>query len=293
MGFKFSTKVKHNYFTQDYTPESVYILGLLWADGTINKKNNSITLECVKDDVDVFYPIFQTTGEYGLYVRERKNRRIQGIITCCSLELSRFLKENDYNIKSISTPSKILSKIPDDLKYYFFLGWSDGDGCFYFNEDQSTVQFTMSGTYEQDWSILSDKCNELKIEYRIDQIITKKNYKSSSFRICKGNDVIKFGDYIYNTSNFGLLRKRDKYYLIKKYLDTKPITKILCYSKNDEKIKEFDSLTDASNWINKHRNVSSDINDVIVGRQKTAFGLIWKKTIYQPSPKYLFENHNL
>jgi len=42
-------------------------------------------------------------------------------------------------------------------------------------------------------------------------------------------------------------------------------------------INEFDSLISSSLWINKKRNVSSDINDVCMGRQKTAFGFNWEK----------------
>ena len=71
MGFKFSKKINFDTFINNYTKESVYLLGLLWADGTVNKKNNMISLECIKEDIDYFYPIFQTTGEYGLYIRER------------------------------------------------------------------------------------------------------------------------------------------------------------------------------------------------------------------------------
>jgi hypothetical protein len=53
--------------------------------------------------------------------------------------------------------------------------------------------------------------------------------------------------------------------------------KILCYDKENNLICDFSSLKEASLWLNKKRNVSGDINDCIRGRQKTAFGYIWKK----------------
>ena len=101
-------------FTNDFTPESVYILGLLWADGYTDKKSNRVSIECVKDDIEYFYPIFQTTGDFKLSERQRPNRRLQGTISKSSLELSTFLKENDYGDKSLSSPNKIISRIPKD-----------------------------------------------------------------------------------------------------------------------------------------------------------------------------------
>jgi intein-encoded DNA endonuclease-like protein len=90
-------------------------------------------LACVKEDIDYFYSIFKTTGEYNLYYRKRENRREQGLINCSSLELSNFLKSNDYLIKSVASPTKILLNIPEEFQSYFYLGFSDGDGCFYYN----------------------------------------------------------------------------------------------------------------------------------------------------------------
>jgi hypothetical protein len=277
MGFKFSKKIKYDMFIKNYTPESVYILGLLWADGTVNKKTNGFSLECVKEDTDYFYPLFQTTGEYGLYTRERPGRQIQKTIVGCSLELSRFLKENDYTKKSLVSPDKILLNIPEELKQYFFLGWSDGDGNFYFQENK-ICQYTMSGTYNQNWNALSRICEKLNINYRTDKFITKLNYKYSSFRICKINDVIKFGNYLYKDTKIGLRRKIDYFNRIKKHMNDKPLTMIKCFNLDGDLINEFKSLSFASLWIGKNRNVSGDIYNACIGRQKTAFGFKWEKS---------------
>jgi hypothetical protein len=281
MGFKFSKKIKYDMFIKNHTPESVYILGLLWADGTIRKKTNGFSLECVKEDIDYFYPIFLTTGEYGLYTRERIGRRIQKIIVGCSLELSRFLKENDYTNKSIMSPDKILLIIPENLKRYFFLGWSDGDGNFYLQErgngKKGLNQYSISGSYKQNWNALIKKCEELNINYRIDRFITKLNHSYSSFRICRSSDIIKFGDYLYKGTEIGLKRKMNYFNRIKKYINDKPSIIIKCFNIEGDLVNEFKSLSLASLWISKNRNVSSDINDACVGRQKTAFGYKWKK----------------
>ena len=38
-------KVNSALFVKDFIPESVYILGMLWADGYVHKKNNSLNIE--------------------------------------------------------------------------------------------------------------------------------------------------------------------------------------------------------------------------------------------------------
>jgi hypothetical protein len=61
-----------------------------------------------------------------------------------------------------------------------------------------------------------------------------------------------------------------------------PTTKISCYNLMNVLIKEFDSLKSASEWLNKKRNVSSDILEACIGSQKTAFNYIWTKSlVYQ------------
>jgi hypothetical protein len=265
-------------FNYNFTPEFVYILGLLWADGYVDKKSNRVSIECVKDDIDYFFPIFKTTGNFNLTERQRPNRRIQGTISKSSLELSTFLKENDYDSKSLLSPNKILNKIPKNLIHYFYLGWSDGDGCFYYSKTKKIIQFIISGSYDQDWGSLITICNELKIQYRIDRFITKKNHKYSRFLINKNEDILIFGKFIYENTLIGLPRKKEKYNVIKNYIDDKNSIVFECYDKSKKLINEFSSLKSASDWLNKGRYVGGSINDSIVGRQPTAYGYFWKKS---------------
>jgi hypothetical protein len=277
MSFKFSNKVNYKLFTETLTKESSYILGLLWADGSIHKKSNSISIECIKEDVDQFKPIFDTVGEFNYYTRHREGRSPQSTLNCSSLELSTFLKENDYTNKSLTSPTKILSPIPENLYRYFFLGWSDGDGCFYHSKDFKTIQYVMSGTYDQDWLSLEEICSKLNIKYKIDKITTPKNHKHSRFIFCRNKDILKFGNFMYGENgDLGLKRKYEKYKTIKGYVDNKETHTYTCY-KNNEVVKSFDSLKSASDWVNRGRYVGGSIYDCIVGRQPTAYGYKWYK----------------
>ena len=100
------------------------------------------------------------------------------------------------------------------MKHYFFLGLIDGDGCFYINKKQYTYQFILSSTYDQDWSYMINLCEKLNIsKYRIDHKKNKNN-QSSSFRICRKNDIKILGYYIYQNfflDQIGLKRKNEKF----------------------------------------------------------------------------------
>lgn len=264
--------VKHDLFIVNHNPISVYILGLLWVDGYVNKKNKQVIIECAGDDIDYFYTLFSDTGCYGLY--DRKNRKTKTIYSN-SLELSNFLKECNYTKKGELTPNKILSKINKDLHKYFILGWFDGDGCFYINK--GITQMTITGGCNQKWDGMIDICNELNINFNI-RIIERKEGNYSQFRVTNMGDIVSFGEYIYGNHNIGLNRKKDKFNLIKEKYDTfLNNKKIMCYSSENTLVSEFSSLKEASLWLNKKRDVSGDINDCIKGRQKTAFGYVWKK----------------
>ncbi len=136
-------------------------------------------------------------------------------------EIYNFLIEHNYDKKSYISADKILSKIPDDLKHYFFRGLIDGDGSFYFKD--YTRQFAITSSYDQDWTYFERLCENLGIKYNIKRIInfnkkTKKENKSSVLRIL-GKEIIKLGEYIYNGDDFGLSRKINKYKQIKESYD--------------------------------------------------------------------------
>jgi len=203
--------VNESIFIKNFTMESVYLLGFIWGDGYINKTGNSnqIRIECVSEDIEAIKPILDKTGKWSYNKRTRNNKKREVTIASISnKELVSFLIENDYKNKSITTPNKILDRIPNELKKYFMLGWIDADGCFYWNEKRRQRQFYLSGSYEQDWSVFETQLNELHIKYNIQRIENKTKY--SCIRITNKLDIQKLGEFIYD----GLIpfkRKYEKY----------------------------------------------------------------------------------
>ena len=200
------------------TPEVVYILGLLWADGYLYK--DQINIEMVYTDLNELLPIFNKIGKWSVNSRHRINRKKQLRISTNNKYISKFLLENNYNSKSNMSAFNILKYIPENLKYYWFRGLSDGDGCFYHNIENSCHQFSISSSYDQDWSYMEALFNTLNISYRISrrkQLQKNKINKSSIIQVTNKTDIKKFGDYIYNNyliDYIGLKRKFNKYQLL-------------------------------------------------------------------------------
>jgi len=217
--------INHNKITNISTPESAYILGFLWADGCIahNKKYNScITiLKIASEDMKQIKFLFESIGTWKYYKRKDKKHWKETIsVSTTNPFIYNFLLENDYDKKSLVSPTKILNKIPDNLKSYFFLGFSDGDGCFYTNPNGFCKQYSISGSYEQCWIDLENLMKQLKCSYTIKRIITKNGNKYSHLRFTNKNSLLSFGEYIYKTTeldNIGLQRKYKKFLEIKEH----------------------------------------------------------------------------
>ena len=203
--------VPANTFLECKTPEAAYVLGFIWADGCLLKtKGDRITVEITHDDWVELHDVFMKTGKWVTAHRTRSNRRPQSSFITTNKSLFTYLKENDYVEKSYKSADKILSCLPDNLKPLWFRGFFDGDGGFYIKSGKY-CQMSFAGSYEQDWSFLTNLLNNLGLNYKITQHIYKAN-KYSVVRSSSRHDVKIFGKYIYNEfDNIGLGRKYNKW----------------------------------------------------------------------------------
>jgi len=208
------------------TKEISYLLGLIWADGFLNPSkngnNSNLGFTMVKEDIDEIKPILEKVGKWNYYERKQPVKSWKPSINVITnnKRIMNFLIEHNYDKKSYISADKILSKIPDGLRHYFFRGLIDGDGCFYYRKPSKGSiirQFALTSSYDQDWTYFERLCIELGIKYNIKRT---KNIKSSSsvIRITNKDGIIKLGDYIYDNieyDNVGLKRKKEKFNLIK------------------------------------------------------------------------------
>lgn len=207
-----SFKVNPNKFYDIKDPEVSYYLGLFWADGYLHK--NGLNIFCASEDISEIESVLNTIGDWSYYHRPPRKESWKSItrVYTHNSRVSSFMNENDFSKKSIMSPKKIISKIPEELRHYFFRGLVDGDGCFYFNEKNGKIknrQFSITSSYEQDWSYVSDLFDSLNINYSIRRVKKKSSY--SQIRVTKKKDIQVIGDYMYSGELFGFPRKLNKF----------------------------------------------------------------------------------
>lgn len=210
------------------SPEKAYTLGFLWGDGYLQYHGKNKTccypnFAIVKEDFDDILKHFTCWGNWSIYyAKEKKGHRAQGQATLCNQVMGWFLEENDYKNKSIISPNKILSCIPENLRHYWWRGYSDADGCFYINIENYLRQYSIAGSYEQDWTEAEKLFQELEIsKYQVNRRTHEgntnfKDARDSVIRFSNKDSIIKFGNYIYQDRlDIGLKRKYIKYLQIK------------------------------------------------------------------------------
>lgn len=158
-------KVNDNYFKTIDTFDKAYFLGLLMADGTVNKKSNLISLTLSEKDVEIIKK-FKEVIEY------------DGIIGTSSKKLPKSDKYNKYVNISISSPElkKDLIKlgcisakthhtyfpdIPEEFHSHFIRGVFDGDGSISLTKKNSGIMNIVGNLslIQKIQNILVEKCN--------------------------------------------------------------------------------------------------------------------------------------
>ena len=223
---KFQMKIKKVSaidFINVETLSHAYLLGLLWADGSVIFANNKaktpqIKHSTKKEDNIFFRKIFLNTGDWGIYETRNqgsftKKNNILEVNWTSNRELGEFLIENNYRNK-IKSPDKILSKLNNIEKQLWFRGFFDGDGSVtIIPKGHHSIAFT--GHKEQDWYFIIKLFNEIGINKYKERIITSRGGFSSQIRITNKKDLNTFHKYLYNDSiNISLSRKREKFKLL-------------------------------------------------------------------------------
>ena len=243
-------EIKDGFLTNTADEINVYLLGFLWADGWIVDGGyyHTVAMWLKKSDFDQIEHLFREGGINTFYEKQRyKNGKKFGNVgkgmRLQSKEIVNFLIENDYKVKSFVSPTKILSKIPNELKYYFWRGYIDGDGCI--SSLPHRRELAIWSTIEQDWSEVINLFAKLGVsKYQIYKYRRKKGkHKSSVIRMGSVKDIKLVGDYIYQSyDNIGLKRKYLSYQNILEMIPSLKLTKTsqykgVCFNNRNQKWK--------------------------------------------------------
>lgn len=186
--------------------ESIYSLGLLWGDGYINKHNNQIKFHIKSTDRDYLLSILSKVGQWNLYTYPDGN---SVEIACVDYKLHKWFCQYDFQEKSYYEPTKILSIIPKEKHFLFWLGLIDADGSFYTIKSENRFKFSLTSTYDYKFYEFTNFCHKYNIEYKIRQR-TSGTGKCSELEIQKIQSLLNLGKQIYQTE-IGLPRKRIKF----------------------------------------------------------------------------------
>lgn len=219
---------KYNHKTnlfENIDQQKSYLLGFLWADGYISKNGYKIETTIKTTDFNNLYQIFEKTGDWKQYHRDRKSKQTgkiynSSVIIYYGKKTYNFFYEYDYKIKSDTQPLKILNIIPNKFHKDFYRGYIDGDGSFSYyicsNGTTMTCKFNITSKLNQDWHFIEILFDKIGIKnYKIHRY-ERKSGNSSMIGISNKWDIIKLGDYLYKDSdNIRLERKYKKYLEIK------------------------------------------------------------------------------
>lgn len=197
-------------------PEHVYMLGYFWADCYFgyNKDYLNFSFEIKTSDFIEIWPMLQTMGFESYKTRCRLNSKNTQSIVRSGVQKDLKVLES-WNYQNKSENCIFYYTLSDDLKKYFIKGFLDGDGSISVDKNK-LFRVCFYGLENQNWSFLSDFCNQYDINHVIYRKTRKSQHKShkkdshsySIFEFTKLQDRINFCKVLYDV-NVGLLRKMD------------------------------------------------------------------------------------
>lgn len=211
--------VNHEELLRVDTPIKAYVLGLLWADGHIvsqdqpntTRRNNGVTFSTTYPDADQFIPYLMEVGKWSVYKINPRPRapKAAARVMCSGRPIAKAFIDLGFKDKHLGM-DKILAIIPVNLRRYWYLGFTDGDGCFYINTSNSSYRFSFAGCVEQNWSAIEAQLIELGIKYHIER--TKSiSGAYSKIHISGKMRVGSWGHWLYEGHTIGLKRKKAKW----------------------------------------------------------------------------------
>lgn len=192
-------------------PFHAYMLGFLWADGTVNKRCFAVRLKIVDSDWrDISEDWLATANSWKVYISHdgNPNHQKQALVSINHQQYHAFLVQNGYLFKSGESANEIVELVPKQFRHYWWRGYFDGDGGF--TSHENTRRVTITAPYDQDWSFAEHLTTQHQISYSIRRHADQ-SHSSSNLVISDEANLRRFMEYIYQGEQFGLKRKKAAY----------------------------------------------------------------------------------
>lgn len=210
-GRKIKYSVDNNFFSIIDTEEKAYILGFVYADGSVNERYKQMVIGLKYDDKEILEKIsksmsstFPITINYGSYSKNYPKTKK------CAINITSHQIFYDLcNIGCVPRKSDILifpENIPDELIHHFMRGYFDGDGTVYdVKSEKNGIKMGLISTKEFCDSFLDKLPYDGKAK-------TRKEYRSKKnvwyFTIGGYNMVKKIYEFLYKDATIFLDRKK-------------------------------------------------------------------------------------
>lgn len=206
------SKINTQEFSKMNCPESVYLMGFIFADGHCRKKSPQISIHMSTEDLNELLFIINKFGDWktSSYI---SNGGKSTYIQTTDKEFYDFFVNLDYKNKSYIEPTKILSIIPNDLKCYFWRGFFDGDATWTFKKG-NYKRFSIAGRFDYQWEEVIKLFHSLGIKKHGMIRRERECGKSSEIALSSFESIETLGNYIYKNyenENIGLSRKYKKF----------------------------------------------------------------------------------
>ena len=220
---------RKNHFNEDFfevidTEAKAYFLGFIYADGCINKTDNTQTSEnrliinISAKDIEIQYKFAEAINYKNPKINTYIPKGTYATNPMCRMQLNSKKLVSDLKKHGITSnkTNKISfpSTIPEHLINHFIRGFFDGDGCFTCtNKSNSFAIIGLKEILIPIQNILIDKCNASQTKLR--RYNNRPNIEIYDLVYGGKNNIISIGNYMYNNATIYLQRKYDKFSQIK------------------------------------------------------------------------------
>lgn len=199
------------FFDNIDTQEKAYILGLLYADGWVSKRNNLIAIQLQERDSYILDDINKCMkSNVKLQFVKKQKENYQNTIRLSFYGEQLFNSIVDHGVLINKTSFIEYPKINKELNPHFIRGVFDGDGCITIGDHNPTfsiIGFQPFMKQIQNVLIEDIGLNLTKL------YINKGKYKCdiATLSYCGRKNLIKIGEYLYKDDTISLKRKKEKF----------------------------------------------------------------------------------
>lgn len=230
-------KINSDYFENIDSHTKAQVLGMLWADGNVNKECNTLKLgithtdkeylQCILNDMGSDH-LISTYGEERLTTRYQDNKELSFITRPVSIFniVDRKICGDLYKLGVVPNKTYMNCNVPNiDDEYYggWLLGLIEGDGCIQFGIRPSRKEY-----YHQVTMLVQQKAGEylrnFLRKHDIDcHLYQRPQYKNNLWllNIGKINSLIKLYHLLYDNAQFVMIRKHNKFKSMLEYFKIK------------------------------------------------------------------------